>query len=87
MLVLVIETLWQLIQTYVKAPIPFSYDGTIEAYLGGAGFDLAHMFYATLGLIFAIYFDLFLTTIRPLKGSDLDPCVKWYDNGEDYFEC
>ena len=87
-LVLVIETGWQLIQAYVISPVPYSYDGTIEAFIGGAGFNFIQMIYATGGLIGAFLVDLMQAPlVRPLGGYEIDPCAKWDYNDEDYNEC
>ena len=68
--------------------MPFAYDGTVEAYLGGQGFDYIHLVYATGGLTFAFLVDLMQAPlVRPLGGYELDPCAKWDGNGEDYNEC
>ena len=87
-LVLLIETGWQLMQAYIIAPVPFAYDGTAEAYLGGAGFNYATYIWAIGGMFLAFLIDLMQPpAVRPLGGYDVDPCVKWDDNDDDYNEC
>ena len=87
-LVLLIETGWQLIQAYIIAPIPFAFDGTAEAYLGGYGFNYATYIWAIGGMFLAFLVDLMQPpAVRPLGGYDVDPCVKWDGNDDDYNEC
>ena len=87
-LVLLIETGWQLVQAYIIAPVPFAYDGTAEAYIGGAGFNYATYIWAIGGMFLGFLVDLMQPpAVRPLGGYDVDPCAKWDDNDDDYNEC
>ena len=87
-LVLLIETGWQLVQAYIIAPVPFAYDGTAEAYIGGAGFNYATYIWAIGGMTLGFLIDLMQPpAVRPLGGYDVDPCAKWDDNDDDYNEC
>ena len=84
--VALIELGWQLVQAYILAPVPFAYDGTAEAYLGGAGFNYANMIWATGGWFLAFLIDLMQKPhVRPLGGYDIDACAKWKDD-QDYYE-
>ena len=66
--------------------MPFDYDGTAEAYLGGYGFNYANMIWATGGWFLAFLVDLMQKpSIRPLGGYYVDPCAKW-SGDDDYYD-
>ena len=84
--VALLEFGWQMVQAYIYAPVPFAYDGTAEAYIGGYGFNYANMIWATGGWFLAFLVDLMQKpSIRPLGGYEIDPCAKWEDDA-DYYE-
>ena len=86
--VLLLELGWQLVQAYVDAPSPFSYDGSVGAYLGGSGFNYANAVWAVGGMTLAFLIDLMQPpVVRPLGGYDVDPCAQWEKNDDDYNEC
>ena len=86
--VLLLELGWQLVQAYVYAPVPFAYDGSAGAYIGGAGFNYANAVWAVGGMTLAFLIDLMQPpVVRPLGGYDVDPCAQWEKNDDDYNEC
>ena len=85
-IMILLELGWQLVQAYIIAPIPYTKDGTAEAYIGGYGFNYANMIWATGGWFLAFLVDLMQKPHwRPLGGYDVDPCLKWEDD-QDYYE-
>ena len=88
-LVLLIETGWQLVQAYIIAPSPvLGTERTAEAYIGGEGFNYATYIWAIGGMFLGFLVDLMQPpAVRPLGGYDVDPCAKWDKNDDDYNEC
>ena len=85
---LLLELGWQLVQAYVAAPVPFDFDGSAGAYIGGTGFNYANAIWAVGGMTLAFLIDLMQPpVVRPLGGYDVDPCAQWEKNDDDYNEC